>query len=99
MVYDQGWEATVAGKKFWGFFDYEANSSHVTSYCRRESLGSYHDVPQEGILPWGWGCYKASSNGGQRTRTHSAPVRPAWTTTGLRLPAPELRVRLPNAVK
>jgi len=100
MVYDQGWEATVAGEKFWGFFDYHVNApGNVTSYCRRVSLGSYHEVPLDGILPTQWGCYSATSNGGESMRTHSAPARPAWTTTGLRLPAPELRVGLPNAVK
>lgn len=100
MVYDQGWEATVVGQKFWGFFDYQVNApGNVTSFCRSVSLGSYHEVPQDGILPKVWGCYKATSEGGKSTRTHSAPVRPAWTTTGLRLPAPELRTRMPNAVK
>jgi cathepsin C len=60
MVYDEGWEVRIDGKKFFAFSNYKtASNGVVTSYCGETLTGTYHndDVTH-------WGCYTATSNKG-----------------------------------
>mmetsp|Transcript_14109 Transcript_14109/g.31296 ORF Transcript_14109/g.31296 Transcript_14109/m.31296 type:complete len:437 (+) Transcript_14109:65-1375(+) len=99
MVYDQGFEVTVNKKKFWGFFDYTQQGKNVTSNCGSISLGSFHEVPEEGQRPKLWGCHVARKVGGGAVKSHPAPSKPAWAEGwGMRLPAAELRAEMPRAV-
>merc|ERR1719272_872027 len=98
MVYDEGWEATIAGRKFWGFHDYDQDGDSVVSHCDRVSSGTVHDVPAEGTAPKAWQCYSARKLTDGVQRAHPAPFLPAWSELGQALPAPVLRHNLPRAV-
>lgn len=99
MVYDEGWEATVGGQKFWGFHDHDSDGGKIVSHCDQVSLGTVHEVPAEGTAPKSWSCYSARKATNGVRREHAAPSRPSWSEFGQALPSPELRGHLPQAVK
>ena len=54
MIYNQGFEVVLHGKKFFGFSNYEIqHQQFVYSYCN-ESNGWAHNVDQSD-----WACFKA----------------------------------------
>jgi C1A family cysteine protease len=68
MVYDQGFEVTVAGRSFFHFMHYTQNGTTVTTDCGRslEKFGWYHEVAAPGQAPAHFGCYRATKAKAQR---------------------------------
>lgn len=52
MIYNQGFEVVVAGRKYFAFSMYEARNKSVTSYCNSTFDGWSHDLNGED-----WACY------------------------------------------
>ena len=54
MVYNQGFEVTVAGRTYFGFSDYDVQGATIVSYCdrTRKSSGWSHDVTVRN-----WACF------------------------------------------
>lgn len=54
MVYNQGFEVTVAGRSYFAYSDYSEDGDQVTSYCHqtREGGGWSHDVTVRN-----WACF------------------------------------------
>ncbi|CAG2174750.1 unnamed protein product [Oppiella nova] len=69
MVYNQGFEVTVADRKYYAFSDYKIVSYVVTSLCDRTKPGWSHDI--EGKK---WACYQGTRVKGPfvgANRTHT----------------------------
>lgn len=52
MIYNQGFEVVVAGRKYFAFSMYEMRNKTVTSYCNRTFDGWSHNLKGED-----WACY------------------------------------------
>ena len=52
MTYNQGFEVTIQGRKFFAFSYYKQSGKIVESFCQRTFPGWVHD--SEGR---NWGCY------------------------------------------
>ncbi len=79
MVYDQGFEVVVGGRKYFHFADYAVDpaSGNVTSYCGRSRAGYgwAHDAPAApGAAPANWQCYNATKRDGDAARREHAPA-------------------------
>jgi cathepsin C len=55
LIYDEGFEIVVAGRKFFAFFNYTQEGKNVTSHCDRTFTGWMHDV---GVNAKNWGCFR-----------------------------------------
>lgn len=53
----KGFEAVIAGRKYFAFSYYVQRGSDVTSYCRTTFLSTSHDV---GVDPVNWACFQAN---------------------------------------
>jgi len=53
MIYNQGFEVTVAGRKFFAFSKFKQSGKVVTSYCGLTGTGWTHN-----IVGTNWGCYR-----------------------------------------
>lgn len=55
MIYDEGFEVTIADTKFFAFSKYKSTGTHDYSYFGETFPGWYH--PSDGIDTKRWGCY------------------------------------------
>ncbi|XP_054160421.1 dipeptidyl peptidase 1-like [Oppia nitens] len=70
IIYNQGFEVVITGRKYFAFSDYEQHGTNVTSYCHRTRPGWSHDV-----LGHNWACYIArrittDSSSSRETKTY-----------------------------
>eukprot|EP00299_Pterocystis_sp_00344_P015480 c7733_g1_i1.p1 GENE.c7733_g1_i1~~c7733_g1_i1.p1 ORF type:complete len:468 (-),score=91.48 c7733_g1_i1:28-1386(-) len=77
MIYDQGFEITIDGLKFFHFMNFtiDPKTQNVTSYCH-QSLTNYgwvHSVPVPGQDPQNWRCYNAYNLDKTVEVTHESP--------------------------
>jgi len=71
MIYDEGWELRVGGKKYFSFCKFTQEQPagqawQITSYCHATLNGWYHN--EDGT---NWGCYNGTRSGDPATRTTS----------------------------
>lgn len=79
QIYDQGFEISYNKAKFFAFFNYTTNETHVTSYCGATLVGWYHPAVIQAPV---WGCFYATK------REHVDPrVEP--------LPQPTMTIKEP----
>jgi len=57
VVYDQGFEVQIGGKKYFAFSYFEEHSGKAISYCDKTFNGWYHNSDGSN-----WGCYYARKN-------------------------------------
>merc|ERR1719326_2237148 len=78
MIYDEGFELVIDGRKYFTFFRYEPKVSNpseesvadFTSFCHETVSGWYHDMQNSK-----WGCFVASKVGGKgKDLEESKPV-------------------------
>jgi len=55
MIYDEGFEVTIAGSKFFAFSKFDTKDGDDVSYCAKTHPGWYH--PTRNIDVKKWGCY------------------------------------------
>merc|ERR1712047_33124 len=70
MIYNQGFEVTVAGRSYFAFSDFSQEGQVVTSFCNRTRPGQgwSHDVTVRN-----WACFsgrKASTGIVEEPKTH-----------------------------
>jgi cathepsin C len=61
MIYDEGWEVRVNGKKYFSFCKFTQEKKErweITSYCHQTLNGWYHDMDVSH-----WGCYNGTRSG------------------------------------
>jgi len=68
MVYNQGFEVVVAGRKYFAFSKYVVNGDMVTSYCGETLVGWTNNV-----VGRNWGCYSARKTTFVPPRNHTMP--------------------------
>jgi len=68
MVYNQGFEVVVAGRKFFAFSKYKEHGKAVTSFCGETTPGWTHNV-----VGRNWGCYSARKSTPVPPKNHSVP--------------------------
>ena len=57
IIYNQGFEVVIRGRKYFAFSYYEQKGTKVTSYCKRTFMSTSHDV---GVDPVNWSCFWAN---------------------------------------
>ena len=67
MIYNQGFEVIILGRKFFAFSLYKKNGTTVESLCDATFPGWVHDVDQRN-----WGCYIGEKSGAQSRKTMEA---------------------------
>jgi len=60
MIYDEGFEVTIADTKFFAFSKYKSDNEHDYSHCGETFPGWYH--PAKGVDNKQWGCYFGVKN-------------------------------------
>lgn len=55
MIYDEGFEVTIADTKFFAYSKYTSDKGHYESHCGETFPGWYH--PANGVDNKQWGCY------------------------------------------
>jgi len=66
MIYNQGFEVTVAGRKYFAFSKFKQSGKVVTSYCGLTGTGWTHN-----IVGTNWGCYSATKTTPVPPRNHT----------------------------
>jgi len=62
MIYDEGFEVRIDGKKFFAFSKYEKQAFGAKSICHQTFPGWYHDAAEPDKADWG--CYHGTKDGG-----------------------------------
>jgi len=72
MVYNQGFEVTVAGRTYFAFSDFTQDGQKVVSYCQRTLAGRgwSHDVTVRN-----WACFYGKKEGQSRPKYHDLGER------------------------
>ena len=57
MIYNQGFEVVIAGRKYFSFSYFRQDGDKITSFCKHTFVNSSHDV---GVDPKNWSCFAAA---------------------------------------
>ena len=68
MIYNQGFEVIILGRKFFAFSLYKKNGTTIESLCDATFPGWVHDVDQRN-----WGCYIGEKSRAQSRKTMEEP--------------------------
>jgi len=68
MIYDEGFEVRIDGKKFFAFSKYKKEGYKAKSICHETFPGWYHSSKYPDSQSWG--CYHGTKNGGGEEVTH-----------------------------
>lgn len=55
LIYDQGFEVVLEGKKFFAFFNFTKDGTKIVSHCGETFTGWYHE---NAVNATNWGCFK-----------------------------------------
>jgi len=69
LIYNQGIEVVISGRKFFAFSKYEKNGTQVTSVCDQTMPGWSHD-----IFDRNWACFIGSKNDNMRPKIHKETI-------------------------